>query len=447
MATARKSKRQKTHNYPEDRRSWGSVRPSGRTAFQASYTGPDRDRHKGPHTFSSKAAAGAWLLQEKALIEAGTWTPPTVRAIEKALAEQREARVTLEGYGRDWVATHPLHDSTRRLYLYVLERHVFPALGHLPLTHIDPIHVREWYANAKQAGTAARPLEQAYSTLRSLMSTAVKERLISSNPCTLTRVIKPASKKAGAILTAAELDAAGDAMCTVDDDDALRAAGRNKLARAAARGINHPEWRALILLSGWCALRTEELQALQRRHLDLRNGVVHVEQAAYYLRPDHNEGTEGEWRIGPVKGEGERTVTIPPHILPALRQHIDNYCKADPEAWVFLPQRELAAHLKSKLRHKSTDKPGAATPPLKLLSSSTVHGAWKRALAMVGAPDIPFHHLRHTGASLASRAGATTAEVMARLGHSTPRTAMIYQHSTVKRQETIAGGLSELPRD
>ena len=46
------------------------------------------------------------------------------------------------------------------------------------------------------------------------------------------------------------------------------------------------------------------------------------------------------------------------------------------------------------------------------------------------------------GATLAARAGATVAEVQARLGHSTVRAAMSYQHSEATRQTDIAAALS-----
>ena len=50
-----------------------------------------------------------------------------------------------------------------------------------------------------------------------------------------------------------------------------------------------------------------------------------------------------------------------------------------------------------------------------------------------GRPDLRFHDLRHTGATLAAATGATIAELMRRLGHSTAQAAMRYQHATDDR--------------
>ncbi len=53
-------------------------------------------------------------------------------------------------------------------------------------------------------------------------------------------------------------------------------------------------------------------------------------------------------------------------------------------------------------------------------------GGWGFYAARVAAqrPDLSFHDLRHTGAVLAAATGATLAELMARLGHSTQGAAL-----------------------
>ena len=55
-----------------------------------------------------------------------------------------------------------------------------------------------------------------------------------------------------------------------------------------------------------------------------------------------------------------------------------------------------------------------------------------------------FHDLRHTGAVLAASTGATLAELMARLGHSTAGAALRYQHAAKNRDKVIAEALSNL---
>jgi integrase len=59
-------------------------------------------------------------------------------------------------------------------------------------------------------------------------------------------------------------------------------------------------------------------------------------------------------------------------------------------------------------------------------------------------PDLHFHDLRHSGAVLAALTGATLAELMSRLGHSTPAAAMRYQHAAQGRDQAIAEALSRI---
>ena len=56
-------------------------------------------------------------------------------------------------------------------------------------------------------------------------------------------------------------------------------------------------------------------------------------------------------------------------------------------------------------------------------------------------PGLHFHDL---GGTLAAATGASLKELMARLGHSSTRAAMIYQHATRDRDQAIARALGGL---
>jgi integrase len=69
---------------------------------------------------------------------------------------------------------------------------------------------------------------------------------------------------------------------------------------------------------------------------------------------------------------------------------------------------------------------------------------WYKARAAAGRPDLRWHDLRHSGAVLTAATGASLAELMKRLGHSTPTAAMRYQHAARGRGREIAAQLSKL---
>src|SRR6185436_17759472 len=85
--------------------------------------------------------------------------------------------------------------------------------------------------------------------------------------------------------------------------------------------------------------------------------------------------------------------------------------------------------------------PGETGRPFR---TATLHAAWHRALRASGITGLRFHDLRHTGNTLAASTGASTKELMSRMGHASARAALIYQHATKDRDAEIAGHLSNL---
>ncbi|WP_425473167.1 tyrosine-type recombinase/integrase [Streptomyces montanus] len=72
---------------------------------------------------------------------------------------------------------------------------------------------------------------------------------------------------------------------------------------------------------------------------------------------------------------------------------------------------------------------------------------WVKARKAAGVTsELHFHDLRHTGNTLASTAGASTRELMTRMGHSSSRAALIYQHMTSDRDRAIADRLGAMIR-
>jgi integrase len=67
---------------------------------------------------------------------------------------------------------------------------------------------------------------------------------------------------------------------------------------------------------------------------------------------------------------------------------------------------------------------------------------WRPAVQQLGLDGLRFHDLRHTAATLAAAAGATTKELMERMGHTSPAVALRYQHVMADRQRRRLDGLA-----
>jgi integrase len=169
----------------------------------------------------------------------------------------------------------------------------------------------------------------------------------------------------------------------------------------------------MILLASWCGLRFGELTELRRKDVDVEDGVIRIRRGVVR--------TEGGFKTGTPKSvAGSRDVTIPPHLLPAIKDHLVDHVEPGDESLLF--PAEGGGHL----------------------APSTLYRRFYTARDAAGRGDLRFHDLRHSGAVLAAATGATLAELMARLGHSTPAAALRYQHAAQGADRRIAEAMSRL---
>lgn len=67
--------------------------------------------------------------------------------------------------------------------------------------------------------------------------------------------------------------------------------------------------------------------------------------------------------------------------------------------------------------------------------------SWRKGVASIGFPGLHFHDVRHTGNMLAAASGASTRDLMARMGHDSMNAALIYQHRNREADRKIADHL------
>jgi len=355
-----------------DGKRFGSVRRLSSGRFQARYTFEAAD-HRAPRTFATQGEADTWLRIKHAELDTGT----------RLLAKPKRAGVTLADYSTPWLRERDLKPRTRVLYGRQLDLYLLPTFGKRSLTSITPASVREWHADFDPHSPTSRA--HAYALLKAILTSAMQDDLVDANPCrirgasatTRRRTVKPA--------TLGELAVICEAMPA--------------------------QLRPLVLVSAWTALRFGEATELRRRDVD--GNVLHISRAVVRLPGEHVVGT-------PKSAAGVRSVTMPPHILESVAEHLAAMKDKRPDALLF-----------------PADHGGN-------LATSTLNRHWHKAREAAGRPDLRWHDLRHTGAVLAAQTGATLAELMGRLGHSTPQAALRYQHTAQGRDAEIARRLSVL---
>lgn len=366
------------------KRTFGNVRrlPSGR--LQARYTGPDGV------TYTGRSAEGRALTFDSVLY-ADAYLARVSADIQAGRwvspsAPKAAGPPALRDYAVAWLAGRDLADRTRGDYTQVLRDHIYPPLGDTLLPQVTPAMVREWHARLRDS-TGPTQRAHAYGLLRTILNTAVADDAIAANPCRVRGggQVKRAKRIRPASLPELEL-----------------------IARSVPG-----RYQLMVLLAAWCALRFGELAELRRSDIDVRSGVVHVRRGVVRI-------PGGRKVKGPKSEAGKRDVAIPPHLIPVVKDHLRDHVAAARDALVF---------------------PAASGGHM---APASLYRVYYPARDAAGRPDLRFHDLRHTGAVLAAATGATLAELMARLGHSTAGAALRYQHASADRDKVIAAALSDL---
>jgi integrase len=374
----------------KNHRGWGYIRqlPNKSKRFQASYIGPDDARHNAPTTFDHKTEAELWLGSERKLIKdtalgGQPWTPPAQRA-----AVSTAQRETLADYAKTVIAQRKVKDRTRIHYTEILENHIAPKLGKLPVDSITPQTVRNWHTATLTDKPTMRA--HAYQLLNLICGTAVKDGLAERNPCMIDGASSAKTTRELTLLTAPELHTVADS-------------------------ITPQRFRALVLISAWCGLRYGEVTELRRKDIRLdKSGKVEVISVARGVT--HHSGCH----LSTPKSGKTRNVVVPPHIRADLANHLASYVSADAEGLLFPPVRG-GCHLVEKV----------------------FRDAFKTALKTIGRDDVRIHDLRHFAGSMVARVG-NLVETMAHLGHSTSTASLRYQHLVSGRDVEIAAALSAL---
>jgi integrase len=289
-------------------------------------------------------------------------------------------------YSRTTKSGGPLRPRTRSGYERILRLHLLPdPIGDLTLDAVTVADVEAWWSRL----SADTPTWRAhcYRLLRAVMNGAVEADIIEASPCR--------KRGAGTVKRKVEIEPATPAELAVITE-------------------HMPErLRLAVSLSAWCALRFGEIAELRGSDIDLRSGVVKVRRAMVRV--------DGKTIVGKPKSQaGVRDVHIPPHLVPEVKTHL----------WSYVTGRDGLIF------------PGA--DGVSQIHLSTLRKHFRRACAAAGRPDLRWHDLRHTGAVMAAQAGATMADLMARLGHSSADAALRYQHTARGRDAMLAARLSEL---
>lgn len=278
-------------------------------------------------------------------------------------------RLTLAVHIERWLAdvvAHSVRTSTRKNYGDLTRLYVLPTLGKIKLTQLQPAHVQQLYGALIDQGRAPKTVRNVHAALRRALKQAVDWNLCPRNVAALVQPPRVPRKEVE-VLTAEEV-------------------------RTLLTTVRGDRWEALLATALATGMRFGELLGLRWGDVDLTGRTVHVQ------RQLQRDGTYTE----PKTAKGRRTIDLPATCVATLKEHKRQ-------------QNEERLLVGPEWQHNDLV---FCTHQGKPLAQRNVFRAFKLILDRAALPDVSFHALRHTAATLLLLQGVHPKVVQERLGHS-----------------------------
>jgi integrase len=260
--------------------------------------------------------------------------------------------------------------STYERHEGIVRTHLKPALGRITVKNLTPTHVRGLHREKLDAELAPATVRKIHSTLHKALSQAVSDGLIPRNAAAI-KAPRPDPEELHPL--------------SADEASALLKAARGE------------RFEALYMLAITTGLRRGELLGLRWRDVDLEYGVLRVGRALV------REG--GRYRLGATKTKrGHRSIRLTSQAVSALGAH---------------RKRQLEERMRLASLYEDHDLIYATQKGTPLNPENLVKRSFKPLLKRAGLPEIRFHDLRHTCATLLLGRGVHPKLVQELLGHAT----------------------------
>jgi integrase len=284
--------------------------------------------------------------------------------------------------------------TTFERYEQIVRLHIRPALGRLKLKNVTPAHVRGLYREKLEVGLSPRTVQYVHVTLHKALKQAVADGLIPRNA---TEAVKPPQVRR-------------------EEIHPLTPEQTKKLFEAA----KGDRLEALYVLAVTTGLRQGELLGLKWEDVNLETGTLRVRRTLATAKG-------GPVLPAPKTRGSRRTVRLSQTALEALRSHLERQLVEIDQAGDLWQENGLifASEVGEPLDRRFI----------------TTH-RFKPLLKRARLPQIRFHDLRHTCATLLLSQNVNPKVVSEMLGHaSIAITLDTYSHVLPTMQESAVAAI------
>lgn len=295
----------------------------------------------------------------------------------------------------DYAETN-LEAKTLYRYKYLLKDNILPVIGHLQLEQIKPLQLLDLYKNmgldgarkdGKKGGYSSKTIRHTHTLIRSILEKAVQWQLIPQNPA--ARVEPPKVKERE--------------IHFYDAEQAMEL-----IRRLQKEPI---KYRTMVLMAIFTGMRRGEIVGLEWSDIDFEQRIIHVKRSSVYIPK------QGIITKSTKTAKSERVIAMAETLYDVLNEYktwqdvqIDSYG----DMWVGTSRIFTQEH-------------GEPIHP------DTISQWFEKFIKKNKLPEITFHGLRHTAATLLLSTGTDVETVSRILGHATSATtSKVYLHSTLR---------------
>lgn len=304
--------------------------------------------------------------------ECQEWIKKTIAQIDNGLTFDG-AQITLSDFLTEWLVSIKASLKPHTWYQYdmTVRKHIVPFIGKTTLKDLRPEHIQKLYDKKLKDGSGTRTVQFTHLILHKSLNHALKLGIIPRNPTETTYRPKTVSKE----------------MKFYDESQVAR-------LLLSVRGTRDEALYQLVISTG---MRQSEVLGLKWSDLDWRNKTITIRRQLVRLSK-----TEDEFFSSVKTNAGKRTITLGDQTLQKLREHMA------------LQDDERKHPRREKWVDYDLIFPSITGTPM---NQSNLYHSFKRLIQEAGLPEIRFHDLRHTAASIMLNHGIAPMVVAKRLGH------------------------------
>lgn len=345
-------------------------------------TGKRKQKTKGG--FKTKKEAAAAMNEFIYEVNKGTWIEPQ--------------NILLKDFALEWIQNyrHQLRETTAEQYESKILNWIIPALGHYKVQDIKPIHAQTFSRNLLD-NLEPSTAHKIYAIAKLVMNHAVNMEIISVNPLNKVSIIKETKRHV-----------------ETWSFDQL------KLFLNIAKKHNEFYYR-IFVLAAYTGLRKGEILGLRKEDVDFERQVIYIKQSI----AETKKGVQ----VSPLKTPSSyRQVAIDPFLLSILKEQI---------------HKNNEMKLKLGLEYQDAGLVFCHVDGIPYRPTS-LNRPFRKLIELSGVPEIRFHDLRHTHASLLLEMNVNPKIVADRLGHSTVKITLdTYTHVSLGLQSDVANMFSD----